>query len=200
VIRTILHISDTHGLHHHLKDLPKADVVVHSGDFTLKGTQEEVMDFANWFLDLPYKYKIFIAGNHDDILFGREFSGMDKNSYYLCNSAVEIEGVRFYGLPMFVQDELIGTSAKNIEQIPSNTDILITHQPPKDILDYADDIHYGSVKLLDKIKKISPRFCLFGHIHAAYGVKKIGNTIFANASLIDDSYHTLIHQPIVHKL
>lgn len=33
----ILHISDTHGCHRHLKNLPEADVIVHSGDITMTG-------------------------------------------------------------------------------------------------------------------------------------------------------------------
>ena len=44
----ILHLSDTHGLHHRLKDMPAADVLVHTGDFTNNGTEEEVLDFLNW--------------------------------------------------------------------------------------------------------------------------------------------------------
>ena len=56
----IIHISDTHGCHHRLKDLPEAEVIVHSGDFCMVGTQQEALDFLNWFCDLPYKYKIFV--------------------------------------------------------------------------------------------------------------------------------------------
>ena len=66
----ILHISDTHNCHHRLRDLPEADVVVHSGDFCMVGTEQEALDFLNWFCDLPYKHKIFICGNHDDCLYG----------------------------------------------------------------------------------------------------------------------------------
>lgn len=38
----ILHISDTHSHHRQLQDLPAADVIVHSGDFTMVGTEAEV--------------------------------------------------------------------------------------------------------------------------------------------------------------
>lgn len=61
----LLHISDTHGKHKLLSDLPKADIIVHSGDVSMTGTEEEIIDFLNWFLDLPYKYKVFVPGNHD---------------------------------------------------------------------------------------------------------------------------------------
>ena len=40
---TILHLSDTHGCHRRLRDLPEADVVVHSGDFTMNGSESEAI-------------------------------------------------------------------------------------------------------------------------------------------------------------
>lgn len=36
----ILHLSDTHGLHHRIKDMPAADVIIHSGDISNNGTEE----------------------------------------------------------------------------------------------------------------------------------------------------------------
>ncbi len=38
----ILHISDTHGCHRRLKNLPEADVIVHSGDITMTGGADAV--------------------------------------------------------------------------------------------------------------------------------------------------------------
>ena len=37
----ILHLSDTHGLHYRIKYMPEADVIVHSGDISNNGTEEE---------------------------------------------------------------------------------------------------------------------------------------------------------------
>ena len=54
---TILHLSDTHGLHRQMEYLPLADVAVHSGDFCEEGTVEEVEDFVEWFASLPHKYR-----------------------------------------------------------------------------------------------------------------------------------------------
>ena len=68
----ILQISDTHNKHNELTDLPAADVIVHCGDFTEQGTEEEVLDFLNWFIELPCKHKIFITGNHDLCLWDAE--------------------------------------------------------------------------------------------------------------------------------
>jgi 3',5'-cyclic AMP phosphodiesterase CpdA len=94
----ILHLSDTHGCHRDLKELSDADVVVHSGDFSMVGTESEAIDFLNWLCDLPYRHKIFICGNHDEALYGASLSGLDENVHYLCNSAVTIDGMKFYGV------------------------------------------------------------------------------------------------------
>ena len=81
----ILHLSDTHGSHRWLTDLPEADVIVHSGDFTMTGSEQEAIDFLNWFCDLPYAHMIFICGNHDDCLYGANIDGLDSNVHYLYN-------------------------------------------------------------------------------------------------------------------
>ena len=41
----ILHLSDTHGAHRSLGNLPEADLIVHSGDITMNGSSSEVLDF-----------------------------------------------------------------------------------------------------------------------------------------------------------
>ena len=161
----ILHISDTHSHHRQLQDLPAADVLVHSGDFTMAGTEAEVIDFMEWFCALPYKHKVFIAGNHDDCLFGADINGLPENCHYLYGNGVTIEGIKFFGIPMFVEDDISGNYTKMLENIPSNTDVLITHQPPYLIMDESAGLHYGSRTLLDAVKRIKPEAHLFGHIH-----------------------------------
>lgn len=181
----ILHLSDSHGCHHRLRDLPGADVIVHSGDFTMNGSQREAIDFMNWFCALPYAHKIFICGNHDDCLYGANIDGLDPNVYYLCNSGIEIDGVRFYGVPMFMGDCITDRQTRNYAQIPSDTDVLITHSPPYGILDFDGDINYGSEELLARLSGLQLKAHLFGHIHARHGVKTIEGTVFSNGALLD---------------
>lgn len=101
---TILHISDTHGLHNQLTNLTAADVIVHSGDFTLGGSEKEAIEFMQWFCDLPYKHKVFVAGNHDMCMYGADkVEGLPENVHYLCNSSVIIDGIKFYGMLMFME-------------------------------------------------------------------------------------------------
>lgn len=184
----ILHISDTHGSHRRLSDLPEADVVVHSGDFTMTGSEQEALDFLNWFCDLPYLQKIFICGNHDECLYGAKVDGLDDNVHYLCNSGVEIGGVKFYGVPMFMGDCITDRQSKHYANIPEGTDILITHTPPFGILDFDDNINYGSEELLSRIAAVRPRLHLFGHIHSQHGTKSLYGTIFSNGAVMNTDY------------
>lgn len=188
---TILHLSDTHGKHKELTDLPEADILVHSGDFTLAGGDMEALDFIEWLCDLPYKHKIFIAGNHDDCMIDASLEGLPDNVHYLSDNSVSIEGITLYGAPMFV-----GMTIGNLEeiehyaQIPNEINVLISHRPPLGILDSIDNnIHYGSALLLDKVTAIRPKLHLFGHTHDAYGLMEWKDITFSNASVTDWKYN-----------
>jgi len=62
-------ISDTHNYHALLPLPPPADaqidVLLHAGDWSNIGEQADVDRFTAWIRDLPIKYKVVIAGNHD---------------------------------------------------------------------------------------------------------------------------------------
>ncbi len=192
----ILHISDTHNAHHRLSELPEADIVVHSGDFCMVGEEREALDFLNWFCDLPYKHKVFICGNHDECLYEAKIDGLDNNVHYLCNSGVEIDGIKFHGVPMFNRDCIFAKQYRNYALIPEDTDVLITHTPPSGILDLDDSIngeliHYGSETLLEHIMNIHPKAHLFGHIHRQHGVTEQNGIIFSNGAIMNDDYTNL---------
>lgn len=194
----ILHLSDTHGQHHKLKKLPSADIIIHSGDISFSGSENEIVDFIEWFCDLPYRYKIFIAGNHDNFLYDANIDGLSENCFYLCNSKIEIEGITLYGNPLFMEDIISGEYEGNIDKIPHGIDILITHQPPHSILDLSGKINYGSQELLGKVSEIQPKYHLFGHIHDAYGIEKRDKTTFSNSAILDANYK-LANKPFIFK-
>jgi Icc-related predicted phosphoesterase len=197
----ILHISDTHNRHRELKNLPKADVIVHSGDVSEVGTDNEVIDFMNWFCDLDYKHKIFIAGNHDFCLEDADkIEGLDANCHFLQASGVEIEGIKFWGVPLFFCSEIAPTKYEHrIDAIPADTDVLITHNPPYEILD-TSDVSYGCRDLLKRILKVKPKYHLFGHIHEAYGIHKTNATTYINAAILDENMKLRTNKPFVVEL
>ncbi len=185
----ILHLSDTHGFHKQLTDLPEAGVIVHSGDFSFSGSDAEVIDFFQWFCDLPYRYKVVVAGNHDECLYDGDIDGLPDNVHYLCGSGVEIEGLQFWGLPLFMRDALMGKRySRLIASIPSGVDVLVTHQPPYGILDNAAHIHFGDQELYDRVMQVRPRYHLFGHDHNSNGLETVRGIVFSNAAVVDEKY------------
>jgi Icc-related predicted phosphoesterase len=189
----LLHLSDTHSRHRSLKNLPSADVIIISDDMCFAGAATEFLDFIEWFKSLDYKYKLFIAGNHDCILHEANAeklqSFLPENIAYLCNSGVEIEGMKFWGMPYrLIMSDDFETRHDDFAVIPHDIDVLITHEPPYGILDFSDGIFYGYRDLLQTVLKIKPRYHLFGHIHSNYGIVKSKYTTFVNAALMNEAY------------
>lgn len=181
----ILQISDTHNKHNELTNLPEADIIIHCGDFTELGTEEETLDFLNWFIELSYKHKIFITGNHDLCLWDAEaIEDLPENIHFLQDRGCEIEGIKFFGLAYNHSERLI----------PSGIDVLITHEPPIMILDESSGTHWGNTPLRNKVMEIQPRYHLFGHAHDAYGIKKMESIVFSNGAILDDHYK-MCHKP-----
>lgn len=182
-------------------------MIIHSGDISGKGRVSEVEEFLVWFASLDYKYKIFIAGNHDFYFENKSQSSiqefMPDGVYYLCDSGVEIEGIRIYGSPItpffynWAFNRHRGDDIKRYwDIIPNSTDILITHGPAYGILDCtARGDNAGCEELLLAIKRTKPKYHLFGHIHEGYGVFEADETIFINGSSLDENYQA-VHAPM----
>ncbi|XP_061466555.1 metallophosphoesterase MPPED2 isoform X3 [Rhineura floridana] len=140
-------ISDTHSRTDGIQ-MPYGDILLHTGDFTELGLPSEVKKFNDWLAsvlseklhqraggplnrksnigNLPYEYKIVIAGNHE-LTFDKEFmadlvkqdyyrfpsvsklkpedfdnvQSLLTNSIYLQDSEVTVKGFRVYGAPWF---------------------------------------------------------------------------------------------------
>lgn len=181
----ILQISDTHNRHQQLTNLPVADVIVHCGDFTDMGTEDEVLDFLNWFIGLPYAHKIFVTGNHDLCLWDAEgIEDLPDNVHFLQDKACEIDGVRFFGLAYNHSESLI----------PNAVDVLVTHEPPAMMLDKSNNTHWGSLSLWNRVLQVKPHYHLFGHAHDCYGTLNQKGTTFSNGATFDDTF-TVVHPP-----
>lgn len=200
-------ISDTHGKHAQLK-LPSGDILLHAGDISSKGNPAEIDDFLSWFEKQDYKYKIFIAGNHDFFFEDNKATQIaaliPDNIIYLNDSGIEIEGLKIWGSPIspwFYDWAFNRRRGKDIKKhwdlIPADTDILITHGPAHGILDLTTGkIRAGCEDLLHKIKEIKPKIHLSGHIHEGYGAVKKFGTHFINASVLNERYE-MVNAPII---
>lgn len=195
----IVCLSDSHGLHHALGDLPEGDVVVHAGDMARNGqSMPEVLEFLQWFRRLPHKHKILVAGNQDPLFQWQSDdlrAMMPWGIRYLQDEAVRINGVRFWGAPWqpwannFAFNLPRGSAlAAKWALIPENTQVLITHGPPAGIGDMVIDppfAHLGCEALRDRIQALpalTVHIC--GHIHEGYGVvEDAQGRRFVNASI-----------------
>ena len=209
----IWHISDTHG-HHDLLTVPEdIDIVIHSGDCSNPRdpflNEPEVHEFLDWFSSLPIKHKIFVAGNHDTSIE----KGLIKPDYilskgitYLENSYALVLGLKIFGSPLtptFGFGWAFNKTRPKLDRIwrdliDLDTDIVVTHGPPKGILDLSFDRddnleRCGDKSLLNRLLEVKPKLCLFGHIHNCQdiinqGVRKLSNfdTLFSNGSVVTD--------------
>jgi len=198
--------ADLHGMHQQVT-IPKADVLVVAGDVTGHGEWYEVENFIEWVKQQPVDQCVFIAGNHDRCLSNpnvlrdspyKEELAEDYSIHYLQDSSIVINGIHFYGSPWTPQFmnwsfmyERESEEAELIwNEIPSDVDILITHGPPKYVLDrsfynimgYTQDC--GCEVLADKIRELEPPVHCYGHIHECYGQAMMPpiSTQFINAS------------------
>lgn len=208
----IVCISDTHSKHQ--LSLPDGDMVIHAGDISRTGSSEDVVKFLVWFRQLPYKHKVFIAGNHD-FLFERYphkalelVNAHGDGIVYLEQSYKVIDGIKIYGSPYTPAFfnwafQLYGDDGLKLWQnIPLDTNILITHGPPRGILDRTDrgDV-VGCPDLANRIPYLTDlKLHIFGHIHEASGVFHSGKTWFCNASVLDSGYNYYDRQPFVIEL
>ena len=170
--------------------IPPGDILVHSGDFAWNSKPpgilrsdnfEEVVQVMNDFFDrFPHKVKLFVAGNHEGSLEGKKIQTVQErlhSAVYLYNSSYNYEGIHFYGAPytpyrfMTVARGFQRHSrsiAAHWRDIPSRTNVLITHTPPKGVLDLTVDF---SVKKIPKVANFfhrvvpKPRCEVCGLIH-----------------------------------
>jgi Icc-related predicted phosphoesterase len=194
----IVLLSDTHNSHEQIT-VPDGDILIHAGDATNRGQIDEIVDFNRWFSQLPHKYKIFVAGNHDWLFEKRpkySQSLLASSVIYLQDSSVEIEGLKIYGSPW--QPAFFDWAfnlkrgkqlAKKWALIPNDIDVLITHGPPFGILDETPRGDFaGCEELRKRVETVRPRLHVFGHIHSGYGAAEKFCVRFVNASNCDEDY------------
>jgi len=212
-------ISDTHGYHRDIGFIPDGDVLIHCGDFSNVGEKYQVIDFIEWMDSQPHKHKIFIAGNHDksfDVKYHKSPADSlwlndtlayvkELGIHYLNDTHITIDGVKFWGSPItpnFGEDYWAFNRSRGDEirshwnLISDYTDFVITHGPPAHILDWCvNGKLVGCQDLTYHIQRVKPKFHFFGHIHESYGIMDSPDTMFANASILNERYE-LVNKPL----
>jgi len=196
-------VSDTHLIHEFIA-LPPGDVLIITGDILFKdviGTIEDgikdLENFNSWLATQPFKYKIVLAGNHDEtikLLGSEKTSQILSNAVYLENKMFNIEGVSIYGSPISPtgksRNKAFQVSKERLHDelstIPSPLDVLLTHGCNSEIQNYVDS-HTKS------------RVHIFGHYHREFGVTFGENSTFLNAAIVNQ-FNLPTHSPILFDL
>ena len=207
----IWHISDTHSYHKFLEIPEDIDMVIHSGDFSnyhdVLKNEPEALNFLSWFAALEIKHKVLIAGNHDAFAIFLKFKELciGLGITYLENTEVVTDGLKIWGspyTPQFGNWHFMKSRAKIgrvWQSIPDDTDIIVTHGPPKGILDISEDRYHsiefcGCSALKKRVLKMpNLKLMCFGHIHNNTDIINAGtmnlstsDTIFSNGSVVTD--------------
>lgn len=192
-------VADLHG---NLPDeLPLADVLVIAGDvcpisehgigFQARWLRDE---FYPWLEGLPHDEVAWIAGNHDFVCQTSDWQPAGRG-HYLLDDGTELAGLRLYGTPwvpdlqgwaFYADAEAL---AERMAAIPADTDVVVSHGPPRGFGDrVVSGRIVGSEALLERLREIEPRLCVFGHIHEGHGRWELGETTLANVAHVDELY------------
>ena len=197
--------------------VPECDLLIIAGDICPTTNHEAAWQanwlkdhFASWLSSVPAKNIVGIAGNHDFVFQYAKKWTIELSWHYLYNDSVEIDGIKIWGSPWsphfgynwafnFPTGNAGKTRAALLYQtIPLDTDIVITHGPPKG---YGDYVHWdgslaGCPILLSRMYEIQPKLHVFGHIHGGTGVYQSADIKFINASVLSENYE-LTKNPIM---
>lgn len=207
-------ISDTHNQHDKIS-VPEGDVLIHSGDACGYGSFREMANFLTWFSNQPHQYKVYVPGNHCRYAQEPAFLGIvPDNINCLIDEAIQINDYKFYGSPWtptfsvgWAFNKKRGEQLRQVwSKVPDDTNVLITHGPPMDILDIVVQdngahVPQGCEELAARVAALpNLKLHVFGHIHI-HGkhmpqLTKINGVTFVNASQLDDFYK-ISNSPVV---
>lgn len=211
----IIAVSDLHGELINIKD--KCDVFVIAGDWSplyIQNYYESMIEwidkaFIPWMISIDANYVLFIPGNHDFVCTSKSFKDdirylLYKHNaglkiHYLCHDSIVFYGKKFYGNPNNESPNgwAYANQYNQIYEFDSNTDILITHQPPKiGDVGYVSkhNLELGSSSLRDAILNSNIEINICGHIHTGHHGEtpiilnndKVSSVY--NVSILDEDY------------
>jgi len=213
-------ISDTHNKHRELQ-VPEHDLLVHAGDFSSNWNAVpnfvETLEFIDWLKTIETP-KLIGPGNHDTTVFNSpaECKGLfgEANAKLIIDDIVEFEGISFLfspWVPTFGNVSMPFSKsrtklARHWDQITEfiesegGTDVLVSHGPPKGILDLAVDyedkkslVNCGDSALQRASIRVECELHCFGHIHSNIrkninnsGFRITNGVTYLNASVVSD--------------
>jgi Icc-related predicted phosphoesterase len=180
-------ISDTHGFHKYFH-VPQADMVIHCGDEANYSdpalNAPESQKFFEWYSELSIATKVFVPGNHSTAIQAG-LVDIPDNVIMLNHESAFVEDIHIFGSPYtpayghgWAYMRKRNRMAAVWDSVPE-CDILVTHGPPKGILDLTEDrdgrlVQAGCKSLRNRVHELQPKIHAFGHMHSESGIDNFG--------------------------
>jgi Icc-related predicted phosphoesterase len=182
-LRLVL-ISD---IHDRPVAVPAGDVLILAGDIFCGDDVASLRSDLAWIKSLGFKTVLAVPGNHDLVLAHLLKTQPEITRRLLMSAGVTllrdtetvVDGLRFYGVDW-----------RSEAEIPSGNDVVISHCPPKGMVDQRQppgSEHLGDGWLAKQIEVAKPRLVVSGHFHGGYGRAKRDGTTFVNCSLANEA-------------
>lgn len=184
-------VADTH-LQHAEVEIPDGDILIIAGDITRRGTLPQLAQALEFFRRQAHRDKILIAGNHEFCLQNtlEQARPLLDGFHYLLDSGITLHGLRFWGTPW---QPWFYNWAFNLQRgpdlaakwalIPDDTDVLISHGPPRGYGDDTGRERVGCDDLLTRVRELRPLVHLYGHIHEDRGHWRLGESLLVNVTV-----------------
>lgn len=181
--KRVIIISDTHDSHHHIGDLPDADIFIHCGDilvtstyFSNKHSLLAINNFNSWLgsSSVKAKEKIIIAGNHDTYLerIGKvEASRLFTNGKYIENDTITIENLKIWATPLSSKNKRSRNLAFQSEDFKLKT----VSSLPKEDIDIL--LCHGTCNDIEELGVLNHKIKIWGHHHSAFGIHFPGSVV-----------------------
>lgn len=148
---------------------------------------------SEWFIDKLKDNQI------NDLEYDLKFE--DSTVFRLNNNSINLYGLNIWGSPItpdfypegWAHNRTRGSIIKQVwDEIPKDTDIVVTHGPVYSKLDYVPyrgGEFVGCADLDYRLQEVKPLIHACGHIHCGYGVEETIDTIYVNGAVCDESYN-----------
>lgn len=150
-----------------------ADVVIGAGDFcNMRKGIAEAMGLLKG-IEAPL---VLVPGNNESLDELR--MAAPAAAHVLHGEAVEIDGVRFFGIGGGIPVTPFGAWSWDLPEDEAaallagadGADVIVSHSPPKGLADRTSQgLSVGSTAVRDTIARVQPKLTLCGHIHDCWG-------------------------------
>ena len=188
-------------------DIPAGDLLIHGGDFTRYGKEEDVVDFNNWLGELKPRFQhiIVVNGNHENNAPWKDKTAtLLSNATWLKNETKYFDVVRenaepvslkVHGTEFYWSMRYDDVRVPEYDAIPDDTQIIIAHNPPKGCCDGLRPT--GCPALRSRLNELASlgdlKLLVCGHIHKAHGTTIMNGVTVVNAANADKGHGDMGH-------